>query len=274
MKSSRINIGWIVFTLLWVLCNSSHAEVTPQKDIGETVLVELFTSEGCSSCPPADALLRQINGQQMRPGKLIVGISEHVTYWNSLGWKDPFSATAYTERQEAYAQRFGTSGPYTPQMVINGQEQFVGSDKTALLRALAKQSQPSPLSLRIESMAIQGDHLALNFTWHGTSVPGSTQIFAVIADDTDQSSVLRGENSGRTLVHASVARSISHISTLRGPGKNSVSIVLPPVTRGGLRQAQHVILFAQKEGLGQIMGVTSEPIPLSEEVGGLRTQHH
>src|SRR5580704_5019708 len=93
------------------------------------VLIELFTSEGCSDCPPADELLRQVSGRQTEDGQLIVGISEHVTYWNNLGWRDPFSADQYTERQNAYRTRFGLESVYTPQMVVNGREQFVGSDR-------------------------------------------------------------------------------------------------------------------------------------------------
>src|SRR5579863_9542303 len=87
------------------------------------VLVELFTSEGCSSCPPADLLLRQINLKQTDAGQLIVGISEHVTYWNDLGWKDPYSLPVFTDRQSVYASNFSTEGPYTPQMVLNGRDQ-------------------------------------------------------------------------------------------------------------------------------------------------------
>ena len=87
-------------------------------------IVELFTSEGCSSCPPADALLRQIHLKQAPSGQLIVGISEHVTYWNSLGWKDPYSSPIFTDRQSTYASRLSPEGPYTPQMVLNGRDQL------------------------------------------------------------------------------------------------------------------------------------------------------
>ena len=94
-------------------------------------IVELFTCEGCLSCPPADALLRQINLKQTSAGQLIIGISEHVTYWNNLGWKDPYSSPEFTERQEVYATRLSPEGPYTPQMVVNEREQIPrSSDET------------------------------------------------------------------------------------------------------------------------------------------------
>src|ERR1700679_2585440 len=101
------------------------------------VIVELFTSEGCSSCPPADKLLRQVHLKETGAGQMIVGISEHVTYWNNLGWKDPYSAQVFTDRQSVYASRLSLEGPYTPQMVVNGRDQFVGSDRGRLQRALA-----------------------------------------------------------------------------------------------------------------------------------------
>src|SRR6204780_1466035 len=123
--------------------------------VPKVVLVELFTSEGCSSCPPADALLRQVNGTQTNAGQLIVGISEHVTYWNSLGWSDPFSSSVYTERQNAYGERFHLEGVYTPQMVINGAEQIVGSDRAALLHAVEQEEEQRPrISLRILSLRV------------------------------------------------------------------------------------------------------------------------
>ncbi len=99
-------------------------------------IVELFTSEGCSSCPPADALLQQINFKQTAAGQLIVGLSEHVTYWNHLGWKGPYSEQTFTDRQGVYASRLSPEGSYTPQMVLNGRDQLVGSDRAALEQAL------------------------------------------------------------------------------------------------------------------------------------------
>src|ERR1700712_4594988 len=133
------------------------------------VLVELFTSEGCSSCPPADALLRQIDHTQTSAGQLIVGISEHVTYWNSLGWSDPFSSSTYTDRQNAYGQRFNLDSVYTPQMVVNGSDQFVGSDKASLIRAIQRQSAgQEPVAINISSINRTGNNLAVTFSASGT----------------------------------------------------------------------------------------------------------
>src|ERR1700690_1257897 len=194
----------------------------------KVVLIELFTSEGCSSCPPADALLRQVNGTRTTGDQLVVGISEHVTYWNGLGWSDPFSSPAYTDRQNAYSERFHLEGVYTPQMVINGAEQIVGSDRVALVRAVqAEQAQHPPVSLRFSSSNGVGNTLAVNFSISGDGPAQGPDLMAVLADDSDRSSVLHGENSGQTLAHVAVARSISHVARVQAAGERTEQIQIP-----------------------------------------------
>jgi hypothetical protein len=225
----------------------------------KAVLVELFTSEGCSSCPPADALLKLVNGSQTNKGQLVVGISEHVTYWNSLGWSDPFSSSAYTERQNAYSERFHLEGPYTPQMVINGAEQIVGSDRAGLLSAVEKEDAESPrMSLRIVSLSVAGSTLTVNFSTSGDLPAQGADLIAVLADDADQSSVLRGENSGRTLAHVAVARSITRIAKVKAAGERTEQIPIPVSFQ--TTQGHHLILFAQTPGTGRVLGTDTKPL--------------
>jgi hypothetical protein len=221
------------------------------------VLVELFTSEGCSSCPPADALLQQIAGKQTESGQLIVGISEHVTYWNQLGWSDPFSSDTYTERQNAYGQRFHLDSVYTPQMVINGEEQVVGSDRAALLRAIREEQKPQPISVHINTVSVHDHFLVLDFSITD-NIPSGTDLFVAITDDHAKSSVTRGENSGHTLSHVSVARSITRIAKVNSQTKQTVQIPLPSPSTLSENQGRHLILFAQAPGLGRVLGVDTK----------------
>ena len=225
----------------------------------KAVLVELFTSEGCSSCPPADALLKLVNGSQTNGGQLVVGISEHVTYWNSLGWSDPYSSPAYTERQNAYSERFHLEGSYTPQMVINGAEQIVGSDRAALLHAVEKEDAESPrMSLRIVSFSVAANTLTVNLTTSGDVPNHGADLMAVLADDSDRSNVLRGENSGRLLAHVAVARSITRVAKVKTAGDLTVQIPIPASFQA--TQGHHLILFAQTPGNGRVLGTDTKPL--------------
>jgi hypothetical protein len=224
------------------------------------VLVELFTSEGCSDCPPADELLRQINGHRAASGQLIVGISEHVSYWDGLEWKDPFSADLYTSRQNDYGTRFGLESVYTPQMVVNGREQFVGSDSRALQAALTKESQRKQISLRIDSGQIKDN--SVRFTYTASALPANDvlQLFAVLVDDMDQSSVLRGENSGRKLIHVAVARGLAPLGVLHEAVRHSATLPLPPSFLSNPGAGHHLVLFAQQGTGGPVVGIDTKPI--------------
>ncbi len=146
---------WVRAATVGAVLFSSAAALVGQVS-AHPVLVELFTSEGCSSCPPADALLRQLDAKGTESGQLVVGISEHVTYWNRLGWADPFSAETYTARQEAYRGRFGIDSAYTPQMVVNGSREVLGSDRAAVLRAVRETDRPRSVRVRIDEVKLRG----------------------------------------------------------------------------------------------------------------------
>jgi hypothetical protein len=234
---------------------STHLDSNNAQPGHRAVLVELFTSEGCSSCPSADALLQQVNGRYSDSGQLIVGVSEHVTYWNSLGWSDPFSSPTYTERQNAYGQRFHLDSVYTPQMVINGQEQIVGSNSAGLLRAIRKEDQMSQMDVHIASASLDGNILTLDFSVSGT-IPGKgAEIYAILADDKTSSNVLRGENSGRTLSHVSVARTITRVANLQEATELTIRLPLVGYVQQSSHLGRHLILFAQAPGFGQVLGV-------------------
>jgi hypothetical protein len=172
--------------------------------------VELFTSEGCSDCPPADALLGQIDRRQPVAGVQAIVLSEHVTYWNHQGWQDPYSLDAMTDRQEQYQRRFGLDSSYTPQMVVDGTTQFVGSNAKALVDALGKAANTPKPMLSIENA--RWDHGSAVFSLRG-DVPGGARAFAVLAADATHQEVSAGENAGRTLHHVAVVRVMKELGT-------------------------------------------------------------
>jgi hypothetical protein len=253
--------------LLTALCALLVTQVVPFSVFAQDVaaskpasiaIVELFTSEGCSSCPPADALLRQINLKQTNAGQLIVGISEHVTYWNNLGWRDPYSLPVFTERQSVYASRLSAEGSYTPQMVLNGRDQFVGSNGGALQHALLDDSRRGHLDLSILSSNRTPSGMDVMFSLK-QPVAKPLDIIVVLTDDADRSNVLRGENGGRLLQHVAVARSLIRVATVKGDSEQSVHLPLPDGLQVDSNSGHHLILFAQEPHQGAILGAATAP---------------
>ena len=169
------------------------------------VLVELFTSEGCSSCPAADDVLARLVHDQPVKDVEIVGLSEHVDYWDSLGWKDPYSSPLFTERQQVYGSRLGRGNVYTPQAVVDGRVELVGSDEALLREAAAKSATQShgTLTARRAGNAL---HLEAKLPQHS-----GAEVLLAWVDDPAPARVARGENAGRTLTHVRVVRELRRI---------------------------------------------------------------
>ena len=247
--------GTILFLVTASLSASSQTKASAKP---KAVLVELFTSEGCSSCPPADALLREINGSHAGDGQIVIGISEHVTYWNQLGWADPYSSPTYTDRQNAYSTRFDLDSVYTPQMIVNGTDQFVGSDRARLQQVLRhQQERPGMVAIQILSTNIEGRLLTLHFSAKPEDFSKTVDLFAVIADDSDQSRVSHGENSGRVLSHVFVARSFTRFANLKPTANRTIQLPLPGSFVS--TQPHHLVLFAQESGNRSVLGVDTKP---------------
>ena len=235
------------------------AEPRPVSPSQPAVILELFTSEGCSSCPPADALLRNVNLKTAPSGQVIVGISEHVTYWNRLGWKDPYSREDFTERQNTYAARLAVDAPYTPQMVLNGREQFVGSDSARLSRALQAEAGRPASNLRIAANVSDASTIDVAIDFDGHTARGLDAV-AIITDDADRSNVLRGENAGSLLQHVAVARTLQRIGTVTGKGRQQFKVQVPDSLRTSLHNRHHLIVFLQEPGQGAILGAATQAL--------------
>src|SRR4051812_22956864 len=170
------------------------------------VLLELFTSEGCSSCPAADAVLRGLEAQQPVAGALVIALEEHVDYWDNLGWKDPFSSARFTGRQNAYAGWLGRGRIYTPQLVVDGAHELVGSDAAAARDAIAVSAQARKPSLQLTEKAGK-----VTIALEALPAGEQAEVHLVVAELGLSTKVERGENEGRTLLHAAVARSFETV---------------------------------------------------------------
>ena len=239
-----------------VLHCTSHAVAAEAPQSSATapgILVELFTSEGCSSCPPADALLRQLDSQPTISGSRIIVLGEHVDYWDRTGWRDRFSSHEYTDRQEEYARRFQIAGPYTPQIVVDGSREFVGNDARLLDSALHSAVSTPKAAIQIEVREIDGEDLPVKI--EVGPLPANKKhadMYVAIADNADETKVQGGENSGRRLQHVAVLRILEKVTKLgREGGEKQFTVRLPKdVSRTNLR----VIAFVQESGNGRVLG--------------------
>jgi len=172
-----------------------------------TILVELFTSEGCSSCPPADAALARLHERQPVPGVKLLVLSEHVDYWNNLGWKDPYSDELFTERQSRYGPRM-----YTPQAVVDGRLDVLGSDQDGIARAAASAATEPHGQVTCAASPQKKNNYFFSVT--GLPPHGPAQVLLAVVEDGLTSKVLRGENEGRTLPHTAVVRSLKGVGSV------------------------------------------------------------
>ncbi len=207
------------------------------------VLVELFTSEGCSSCPPADNLLRDLIATQPVEGAFVIGLSEHVDYWNRLGWTDPFSDRAFSERQSAYAAFARSADVYTPQMVVDGRASFVGSNRERALKEIAAAAARAKAAIELQ----WNDDGDLDVRLGPGSVKANVPIWMSITEDGLTVKVAKGENADRTLIHDGVTRRLDQAG--RADRSGAFRQVVPVKLGGAWRvSATHVIVFAQEAG--------------------------
>jgi hypothetical protein len=249
----RAIAGGIFGTIALVMLLAAPHKVSGASSVNSPVLVELFTSEGCSSCPPADQLLARI--QKADPNAVV--LSEHVTYWNGIGWRDPFSSQDSTERQTSYVERMGLSSNYTPQMVVNGRYEFVGSDGGAAAQALHRAAEATAVLLTISNLNARHNHVA--FSLQTGTVDKEAQLLVVLAQDEGIEPVAGGENGGRTLRHVQIARTIRQVASVKNGSAyaGTVSLDVPQAIGG---EGWHLVAFLQQGPGGPILGVASQMI--------------
>lgn len=221
------------------------------------VIVELFTSEGCSSCPPADQLLSRLEKTQPVAGVQVIALEEHVDYWDALGWKDPFSSAQYRLRQSEYGHKFFTENIYTPQMVVNGNAEFVGNDGNRALQELERTAQFESTRVELKTTpnprgADQVD-LTVELINPKTGKVHNASVYLAVTERDLSSNVKRGENGGRLLQHAPVVRSFGVIGKIDSKSSGAITntLRLPPEWK---RENLRAVVFVQERDSSKIVG--------------------
>lgn len=254
----RLLFIFLVVSLLLTSCSAQSAESKKAPD-GERktgksiVLVELFTSEGCSSCPPADQALAFLTKQDL-PDIEVIPLALHVDYWDSSSWRDKFSSHSYTERQQDYARRFKLDSTYTPQMVVDGKTEFVGSNLRAANAAIMESVKAQ--KGKVEATADK-DKLNIKIS----DLPGHEKatIYVAITEDALASNVTGGENNGSRFEHSSVVRKMMPVSVVdAGTGKAELvaDITADPEWKP---ENLNIVVFVQEDNSGKIIAVARAP---------------
>ncbi|MCI0624443.1 MAG: DUF1223 domain-containing protein [Acidobacteria bacterium] len=223
------------------------------------VLVELFTSEGCSSCPPADALLARLETSQGIAEGEIVALKLHVDYWNRLGWTDRFSSPVFSQRQSEYAEVFEDGSVYTPQMVVDGTEGFVGSDERKARAAIERASKTPKARIQLEALrrtstGAEGVRLRVHIAGLPGVNPGDTPgVFLAVTETNLSSQVTRGENAGRRLVHTAVVRNLQMIARVE-PQREFTTEFPVPVLNDWKVDDLRAVVFVQEQHSRHVLG--------------------
>ncbi|HTI40087.1 MAG TPA: DUF1223 domain-containing protein [Vicinamibacterales bacterium] len=221
------------------------------------VVAELFTSEGCSSCPPADALLRHIAESSPVEGVDIIALEEHVDYWDNLGWRDPFSSAALTRRQSDYSDRVFRSGEiYTPQLVVDGTFEAIGSDDRAVHDAIVRAASHPAADVGVRSAVSDGrDHIEVS-----VQIPESIEtrkpadIYVALVEDGLTTRVERGENHGRTLPHFAVVRALQPAGSIQPGTRTAAAVADVQLDRTWQPSHLRAVAFVQERNTLHILG--------------------
>lgn len=231
----------------------NHKDLLLQ-DERQPMVIELFTSEGCSSCPPADKLLSQFSEGSKAGKSNIIALSFHVHYWDRLGWSDPYSDQKYTDRQRDYGKKLNIRKVFTPQMIVNGVYSFVGSDKEEADKAISKAKAESMFNtVSISEIIMEGNYCQFKYRLSESS--RNTIVNFALTEDGLSQQVPRGENKGKLLKHDNVVRAFK---TMEAPKKSGeISLRLPD---GGDVSKMHVVVYVQQNEDLKIIGASSKKI--------------
>lgn len=226
------------------------------------VLVELFTSEGCSSCPPADQVLAKLEREQAVPGARVVPLGLHVDYWDRLGWADPFASAKISERQRGYSVRLG-NGSYTPQAVIDGRAETVGSRRGSVESLIAEAAKRPHASIAIDVTKRDEQVGAYELTLSVGALPADAaadaELVATLTQNGARIAVARGENSGSTLEHTAIARELVVVAAAPREGLPTKTTTLKAPVGIAARDLR-VVAFVQERGTRRVLGTATKDL--------------
>jgi len=217
------------------------------------VVMELFTSEGCSSCPPVDTWVEQLDRAQPLPGAELIVLSEHVDYWDQDGWLDPYSSARWSDRQREYVRDLALSDVYTPQIILDGKEELKPADLQSARRTLQIAAHVPMMAMRIDSARFSRGGLTVHVAADGTDEKHGGDVFLAVALDKAVTDVLAGENDGKKLINVAVVKQLVKIGKVQKGKPFDMTFYLklwPDADPANMR----VIAFVQESGQGKIVG--------------------
>ena len=221
------------------------------------VLVELFTSEGCSTCPPADILLEKLDKIQPISDAKVIVLSEHVNYWDHEGWHDPYSLDSVTDRQRWYGEKFNVE-IYTPQAVVDGAAQVLGNDAKQLVNAVSAAVARPKEEIKIDNAVWTGDGVKFSVRVLDAAADQSKrELLAALAEDETETAVRSGENAGKTLHNVAVVRVLKEISL---GNEESITLRMPAKVGKSLTGPVRLVVFLADKRSGNVLGVTEQAI--------------
>jgi hypothetical protein len=231
------------------------AEINAPESVRSPVLVELFTAEGCSSCPPADAFVMQLDAAQPIPGAQLIVLSEHMDYWNN-SWPDPFASAQLTARQADYVRAFHLHSPYTPQIIIDGATEMHLTDRQGIEHIFQSAAASPKIPVSVASIKVESGtpaNLSGQIEVDGGADQHKADVYLAVALDRAETKVLRGENRGKDLAHVAVVEYLSKVGVLNPGQKFSQEFRVP--LKGELASNNaRVIVFVQEPGNGKVIG--------------------
>ncbi len=256
---------------LWAYASRGHSVSPAGQSLPEAplapgerrpVLVELFTSEGCSSRPPADALLVRLESDQPVEGAEIIALGFHVDYWDYIGWRDRFSSAAYSDRQRDYAEAFRGETVYTPQMIVDGHTEFVGSDARRASAAIQRAALTAKARIELTLSNSRENRVKLEARVSALPVEAEkgVDLWVAVTESHLTSRATRGENSGRQLNHTAVVREFRRVAQLQ-PGRESTQLFELKLSSDWQRQNLRAVVFIQERSSRLITGAAQVRLP-------------